>query len=148
LRANAAAALRHRDERVCLHGSPAIQDVGVLHHAVPETEAGDGELHRQCHRGVAGRQSALVEPEAIGPDLTQRDMLHDLRQEIVQHEPLVMPGQQPSRLLERVHAAGREIGVLLEQRHEAIVQLGEQDVHLRDEEVFVVPVVDDERGAV
>lgn len=79
--------------------------------------------------------------------LAQRIVLHDLREEIVENEPLVVPRHQPPRLLEQVSSAGREMWVLLQQSHEAVVQLRKRDVHLRDEEVFVVAIVDDDRSA-
>jgi hypothetical protein len=101
---------------------------------VPETVRRVGELDRD--RRILAR---IVVPAPVRLDVTG-DFLPDReRQELVDHDPLVVPPDQPPRLLEGVGDA-----LIAQPVHRAVVEPQESQVKLGDEQVDVVARVADE----
>src|SRR5215211_2652952 len=95
-----------------------------LHHRVGEAERRGGELDRD--ERLARRPEVLPRPR---PRVAE-----DLRQVVVEHDPVVVAQQKPARLLEAE----------LELVRDAVVEAREQQVQLRDDRVLVVARVADQ----
>ncbi len=113
--------------------------VFLAHHAVAEAIGGAGELDRhERHRLEA------VELPPLEQQLGDDAALGDALDEVVQHHPLVVPADELRRLFEQLRRRRARRDVI----DDLVVELEQREVGLRDDQVFVVAMIADERDAV
>ena len=125
-------------------GQGRIQPVLRPDHRVTEAVGRDRELHRHERlvppaeepepRRVLGDGRAAPQ---VRQHLLKRFLLHDGGQEVVDHDPLVVPANEP------LHRG--EVRIPEPVRH-AVVEAHEDRVKLRDDHVLVVPRIPDHRA--
>ena len=98
----------------------------------------------ELHGDVALAHSRPVEPAPVPDDVVHHRLADDLRQQLVQHEPLVMPGGQLPRLRERGVASE---AMRARPIHRVVVEEDERAVQPSDHQVFVVAWVRNDRVA-
>ncbi len=101
--------------------------------------SGIGELKR--HVGVVAR---VVVSRALGQELLGEFGADHAREEVVQHDPLVVPAHHAPRALEQV---GRGNAVGAEALDHGVVEAAEGEVELSHDHMGVVPQVADDGGA-
>jgi len=98
---------------------------------------GVGELERDRHSAArleVPRPSSEKRPRTVST--------HHDREEVEQREPLVVPRQRPPRLFEEVRLGDPVFAQPVDQ---PVVRLDHRDLHLRDQQVHVLPRVADQR---
>jgi hypothetical protein len=98
-----------------------------------------GELDRD-----KGRTLGVVEAGTTGKDRVYQLAARQLRQELVDDHPLVVPGERAPRVLEQALLVRAVAAKLVD---EPVVRSDERDLHLIHENMRVVAGVDDDRGA-
>ena len=128
-------------------GDDLVEVVARPDHRVPEAVGGHGELHR--HERVAGpRKEAQVGHRPARGRVGLEDVVHhrrarDAGQEVLDHHPLVVPRDQPPRLLEQRRTGHPR--VRLDPIDHPVVELDHRQVQLGDDDVLVVARVADQR---
>jgi hypothetical protein len=128
----------HREEGVAL----VALELGAVrrpHHAVTEPVRSRLELH-----GNEGfTHPRLVEAAALPQDVVDQPSPHDQRQELMQHDPVVVPRRQLPRPLES------RVGVTVGARpiDRVVVKQDERALQPRDHQVLVVTRIGYDRGA-
>ncbi len=115
-----------------------IGAVGGAHHAVPEAVRPGLELDRN----EAFAHSRLVEAAAVPQDVVHHRLSGDLRQELVDDEPVVVPRRQLPRLPKRRAAA---VAVFTRPIDRSVVKADERTLQAGDHQVLVVPRIGDDR---
>ena len=117
----------------------ALDAVGVPHLRVTVPKCGVGKLERDRDSSGGSEEARSIVEQSL------RALRADRRgQEVVEHCPLVVPGQRPTSLGDQI---GFRDAVLTESINEAVMSLEHGDVHLRDQKVHVLARVADQRDA-
>ena len=120
-----------------------VRAVRRPHHAVAHAIGRRLELDRD-ERLAAAR---LVDAPAPSEHVVEEPPADDLRQELVQDQPVVVPGRQPARLREDRHRVARP-ALRTDVVDGAVVEEQERAVEPGEDQVLVVARVADDRGAV
>ena len=106
---------------------------------MPEAIRGGRELDRHERRALE-----TIELAAVIQNRCDDALLGDAFDPVVQHQPLVVPRHEPARLgedrLRRQAAGGKGVA-------DFVVKFQERDVRLRDDEIFVVAMIANQREA-
>ena len=128
----------HAEEGTAVGVPLQVGPIRRPHHAMPEPVCGSLELHG--HEALP--HARLVETTTVLQDVVHHRLADEQRQELLQQHPVVVPGRQLPRLLER---CGPCVTVVAGPVDRLVVEEHEGTVQTRDHHVLVVARIGDDR---